>query len=199
MTLPQKAIVLDLGNVLFEWGSESTSEAQPSLKTLLKCDQYSQYERGLISSERNFCESRGSELGIDASELEMVFQTARSSLEPNTALFSFVRTIKEQYGIPIYAMSNIPAKDIDYLHVTFPSHMNIFDKVFASGWTGLSKPDPAFFQLVMDGVSSLPDEVIFVDDKSWNIDQARRFGWRGIQFSGTDHLCKELKNISWQS
>lgn len=75
--------------------------------------------------------------------------------------------------------SHIPAKDMDYLEAAFPSHIGIFDKAFASGWSGLSKPDPAFFELVMNGVLSFPGDLIFVNPEMY----IRYDAFAGMEFS----------------
>jgi len=51
-----------------------------------------------------------------------------------------------------------------------------FDGVFSSAYMGVKKPDPTFFQKILDGIDLKKEEVIFWDDDPENIEGAEHFG-----------------------
>ena len=190
-----QAIVLDLGNVVFEWSSEPIGEVRATLKSIMKSDIYAQYETGQISTEDQFYETVGQQLGVDATHIRTTFQNARASLQVNGQLVELIRELKQTTEITVYALSNIPQSDIEYLQREHPSAMDIFDQVFASGFVGLRKPDLGFFKMVTEKSRLLPERMIFVDDKAENVDAARKVGFCGIRFEGTDALCDRLRDL----
>lgn len=190
-----QAIVLDLGNVIFEWSSKPTGDARAALKSIMNSDIYAQYETGQIETEDDFCQILGQQLEIDGTHIKTTFQNARVSLQPNRQLVDFIRGLKRTTGITVYAMSNIPRSDIDYLHREHLPAMDIFDEVFTSGFVGLRKPNPDFFEIVIKKSQLVPERMIFIDDKAENVDAAQKFGMYGVQFEGTDALCDRLRDL----
>ena len=190
-----QAIVLDLGNVIFEWSSKPTAEFGTTLKSILNSDIYAQYETGQIETEKEFCESLAQQSGIDGMHIRTVLQDARASLQSNNQLLNFIRELKHATGVAIYAMSNIPRSDIEYLQCEHSAAMDIFDQVFASGFAGMRKPNPDFFAMVTERSQLVPGRIIFVDDKTENVDAAQRVGWCGVRFEGTDALINRLRGL----
>ncbi|KAM0693816.1 hypothetical protein Q7P36_005940 [Cladosporium allicinum] len=187
------AIVLDLGNVIFEWSTESAVQPGATLKSMMRSGTYTRYETGQIETEEEFCNILGQQIGLDSSLVRATFETARRSLVANDGLVDFIRELKRTTGILVYAMSNIPRSDIDYLIREHPRTMSIFDRVYASGKAGLRKPDPAFYAKVVADSKLVPERTIFVDDKIQNVDAALDFGMRGLRFESTKALCDNLQ------
>lgn len=190
-----QAIVLDLGNVIFEWSRESIGEFGPTLRSIMKTDIYAQYETGQIETEEEFCETVGQQLGTDGTYVRTVFQNTRASLQTNNKLVEFIRELKRTTGIAVYAMSNIPRSDIDYLQREHLSAMSVFDQIFSSGFAGMRKPDADFFRMITEKNRLVPGRIIFIDDKAENVDAARRFGMCGVWFEGTDALLHRLRGL----
>ncbi|KAJ6131845.1 hypothetical protein N7471_007060 [Penicillium samsonianum] len=189
-----QAIILDLGNVIFEWSSKPTGEVGATLKSIMKSDIYAQYETGQIETEE-FCETMGQRLEIDEADIKAAFKNARASLQANHQLVDFIRELKRTTGMAVYAMSNIPRSEIDYLQCQHPQVMDLFNQVFASGFEGTRKPNPDFFKLVIERGELSPERTIFVDDKIENVDAARSVGLYGVRFEGTDALCDRLRDL----
>jgi HAD superfamily hydrolase (TIGR01509 family) len=57
-----------------------------------------------------------------------------------------------------------------------------FERVLASHHLGVRKPDPAFFDALLDRVDARPDEAVFVDDREVNVTAAQRRGIRSHRF-----------------
>jgi HAD superfamily hydrolase (TIGR01509 family) len=56
----------------------------------------------------------------------------------------------------------------------------------------LRKPDEKIYKLVLDVTQRSPGECIFVDDRSLNVESARRAGMRAIQYQNVEQLREEL-------
>ena len=57
---------------------------------------------------------------------------------------------------------------------------------FHSFRMGLAKPDPAYFQHIVERLGIEPDEAVFVDDMPANVAGARAAGLRAVHFSPLD-------------
>lgn len=189
------AIVLDLGNVVFEWSNKPLPGVLAQMSSVMATNTYGRYETGAIETDIEFYDTVGQQLGIEATTVRSMFEAARSSLRVNQDLMDFIQTLKRKTGIAVCVMSNISQKEIAYLDAKHPVTMAVFDKVFTSGHTGVRKPDQRFFERVIAESALTSQRAIFIDDKMINVEAARQAGFHGIQFSGTDNCIHELENI----
>ena len=68
----------------------------------------------------------------------------------------------------------------------------LFDQTYASCLMGVSKPDPAFWQIIMTAEAVAAESCVFIDDRQENCDAAARLGIRAIHFEGAAALAAEL-------
>ena len=102
-----------------------------------------------------------------------------------------IMQMKEK-GYKVFLFSNYPAK-LAELHWTKFSFLPEVDGYLISAKAHLTKPDPAFYRMLMDRYRLKAEECIFVDDNENNIATAANIGWRAIHFTGYDALIEELK------
>jgi putative hydrolase of the HAD superfamily len=62
----------------------------------------------------------------------------------------------------------------------------VFDTVVVSCEVGLSKPDPRIYRLCLERLGLEAAQVLFVDDRTDNIEGAARVGLRTLHFEGPD-------------
>lgn len=189
------AIVLDLGNVVFEWSNKPLPGVVAKMSSIMATETYARYETGGIETDSEFYETVGQQLGIQPATVRSLFEAARSSLSVNDDLINFVETLKQEMGIAIYVMSNISQKEIAYLYSKHPNTMAVFDKVFTSGHAGVRKPGQQFFQTVIAESRLAPQRAIFVDDKMKNVEAARQAGFHALQFSETQKFICDLRDL----
>jgi len=67
-----------------------------------------------------------------------------------------------------------------------------FDHVFNSYNLGITKKDPAIFDLVLERIELRPDQALFVDDHLPHVRRARGKGLRAIHFTKRDALLRDL-------
>ena len=67
-----------------------------------------------------------------------------------------------------------------------------FDHHFVSHLTGRIKPDADAFEHVVDSLDCRPEQVLFLDDNTLNVDAAKRFGMQAVRVRGIDETKRAL-------
>jgi HAD superfamily hydrolase (TIGR01509 family) len=67
-----------------------------------------------------------------------------------------------------------------------------FDAILISAEEGIAKPDPAFFQRMIDRLGVPAQECFFIDDNMPNVEAARAAGMRAMLFEGAESVRREL-------
>jgi putative hydrolase of the HAD superfamily len=70
---------------------------------------------------------------------------------------------------------------------------NYFSVFFSSCYLGVSKPNPQIYRLALDLSQRRPQECVFIDDRSLNLECARRLGLHTIQFLNAGQLENDLR------
>jgi len=206
-SIPYKAIIFDIGDVLFTWSSQtSTKVSAQTMAAIISHPVWFEFERGRISSDQCYFHL-GQEFSIEASEVSEAFEQARNSLKQDNTMITFIRQLKHAYKascsgedkesvspLAIYAMSNISKPDYDYLRA-IDAPWELFDQIFASGYANMRKPDACFFDYVLKEIGRSGEEVVFVDDKLENIESAQALGLYGVQFKSASDTVEQLKKI----
>ncbi|MBX4188407.1 MAG: HAD-IA family hydrolase, partial [Candidatus Doudnabacteria bacterium] len=113
----------------------------------------------------------------------------------NRELLDLIKKIKPNYKIAI--LSNAGQEFIEEA-LKQNGVMELFDIVMTSSKTGLVKPQPEIFELVLKELNVTPKEALFIDDSSSNAVAAKELGLYSVLYKGLDNLQGEfkLKNIS---
>jgi len=72
----------------------------------------------------------------------------------------------------------------------------LFERVFVSGELGLVKPHAAIYEHVIDELGITPAELLFVDNKSENVEGARAVGGDGHVFTDAVALEAWLRSVA---
>ncbi|MBY9066118.1 HAD family phosphatase [Hyphomonas sp. WL0036] len=95
-------------------------------------------------------------------------------------------------GVPLYALSNMPAEIWQQMLDMFPA-LKRFREVVVSGQIGLVKPDPAIFNYTRTRMGDPdPGDVLFIDDLPRNIAMAEAMGYQTHLFTDAARLESEL-------
>ena len=70
-----------------------------------------------------------------------------------------------------------------------------FSVFFSSCYVGVSKPHPEIYRLALDLSHRQPEECVFIDDRSLNLECARRLGLHTIQFLNAGQLEGDLQTL----
>jgi HAD superfamily hydrolase (TIGR01509 family) len=72
---------------------------------------------------------------------------------------------------------------------------DITDDIVYSHEVGLKKPDPAIYALARRRLGVEPDQVLFLDDVTANVEAARAAGWHAVLHESTPGSIAELERI----
>lgn len=104
------------------------------------------------------------------------------------------KKLKDSGSYNLYALTNWSTE-------TFPialnkyDFLNWFDAIVVSGAEGMRKPEPAFYQLLLNRYDVKSHEALFIDDNHRNILAARQMGIQSIHFTSAEKLILELELV----
>ena len=108
----------------------------------------------------------------------------------NPAMLAWQRQLKAQ-GLRTAILSNMGDSVLESVERNF-TWIHGFDVLVWSFQTGLAKPDPAIYRILLDRLGVPAEETLFLDDKQENIDAARALGMNALVFTSIDQLRADL-------
>ncbi len=100
-----------------------------------------------------------------------------------------IEKVKKHYKIFLMSNSNVIHYDLYVRDLQLRFGYNEFDELFNKSYFSfaehLEKPDPRFFELILDHEGLLPEETLFIDDTEKNIKVAKSLG------INTYHISRE--------
>ena len=106
-----------------------------------------------------------------------------------------IEKVKKHYKIFLMSNSNVIHYDLYVrdLQLRFGYHEfdELFNKSYFSFAEHLEKPDPRFFELILDHEGLLPEETLFIDDTEANVKVAKKLGIHTYHI-GRDELVRNL-------
>jgi len=131
----------------------------------------------------------GRRLGLDEEDLAALAEEFWAGDRLDESLLALIRELHRQ-GARTALLSNhtteLPAMLTDL------GLDGLFDEVVVSALEGMVKPDPAIYRCALERLGVRPEEAVFVDDFSPNVEAARRLGMVGVRFRGVAHLRRAL-------
>ena len=197
MSAKIKNIIFDLGGVILDIDESivykelekmgiSTSELAQSKEFI---DIMSKFDTGIYTAP-TFRKKTKTLLGqekmtdqrFDAIWNAMLLDIPRERIEA-------IEKVKKHYKIFLMSNSNVIHYDLYVrdLQLRFGYHEfdELFNKSYFSFAEHLEKPDPRFFELILDHEGLLPEETLFIDDTAANIKVAKSLGIK------TYHISRE--------
>jgi len=95
-------------------------------------------------------------------------------------------------GVPLYAITNFCTA----FWPEFCARRPVFDRfrdIVVSGAEKVAKPEPRIFEIAADRFGHAPQEMLFIDDKADNVATAAALGWQGHRFTDASRLAGELR------
>ena len=196
-----KAVVFDVGNVLYDWNPRFLFEKMTSnvgmidrlVGEAVTHEWHFQHDAG-----RNFADT-SAELIATFPEFEPYIRAFaprfnETSRGPIPDMLKLVRELDAR-AVPLFAITN-------FSHEFFPPfrdhHAEIFNRfrdVVVSGDEKLVKPDPAIYTLALARFGLASGEGIFIDDRLENVQGAAANGFVGHHFKDAAALRLELARM----
>ena len=106
-----------------------------------------------------------------------------------------IEQVKKHYKIFLMSNTNEIHYDLYVRDLQLRFGYNEFDELFNKSYFSfaehLEKPDPHFFELILDHEHLLPEETLFIDDTAKNIDAAKALGIHTYHIS-RDELVRNM-------
>jgi putative hydrolase of the HAD superfamily len=93
------------------------------------------------------------------------------------------------------ATLNNESRDLNFHRIEKFRLRNYFSVFFSSCYLGVAKPHPQIYRLALDLSQRQPPECVFIDDRSLNLECARRLGLHTIQFLNAGQLENDLRTL----
>lgn len=198
-----KNIIFDLGGVILDIDESMTLNELKKLGVdglnLLNSNEFKaldeRFERGIISAQ-TFRKQAKSLLGRpDMSNPDLDYLWNSMLLDIPRERIQALEEIKKHYRIFLMSNTNeihydLYVRDLQ-LRFGYKQFDDLFNKSFFSFDIHLMKPDPLFFEFVLDNQMMKPNETLFIDDTKANIEVAQELGLH-TYLIGREELVRKL-------
>lgn len=191
-----KAVVFDIGNVLIEWQPERFYDAVigPDRRVAMfdQVDLHAMNDK--VDLGHNFTETIYATAEDYPDWRDEIRMWHDRWIELATPVIDHsVRLMKalQAKGVPVFSLTNFGIQSYDYAATHYP-FLRDFDRDFISGHMGVIKPDPTIYQMLEEASGLSGDALIFADDRSDNIAQAAKHGWRTHLFEHPQGWAERL-------
>ena len=192
-----KAVVFDIGRVLFDWNLRFLFE-----KLIDEPDRLDRFLAEVVTEEWHFQSDGGQSLAEMVPARIAQFPEHAHLIEAYRARFNetlpaaipgtheIVRRLAGR-GVPLYALTNFGAEFWAGFRPVQPI-FDLFADVVVSGEERVAKPDPLIYQIAERRFGLPPHALFFTDDNPANSAAAAAQGWRAHLFTDAPGLEAEL-------
>ncbi len=192
-----KAVVFDVGNVLFRWDMRVLFA-----KHIDDADELDWFLANVVTTKWHFQADAGRMLADMTAELSAEFPRYTHLIQIYAARFNetipgpvagSLEIVAElaARGVPIFGITNFGAEFWGGFRPTQPV-FDLFAGIIVSGVEKMVKPDDAIYQLALQRFGLAAGEAIFIDDMPANVEAARANGFAAHQFMDAETLRAEL-------
>lgn len=192
-----KHIIFDIGNVLLSFQPEHflkqyyDEETMGDLLTIIFCsDEWLELDLGTLSIQEaiDIFAKRNPQY---QKEITFVLNHWTKMMTPIQENVDIAYQLKEK-GYSLYLLSNFHKEAIKEMYHKYP-FFQIFDGGVISAYEHIMKPDPEFYQILLERYHLKPEDCLFIDDMLANVNTAHRLGIDGIHLNYDKDLKEELK------
>ncbi len=195
-------IIFDLGAVLIDWNPhymyrtlfDNEEEMKNFLETVATSDWNEEQDAGRSLQEgtehlvQQFPEHETNIRAFYTRWEEMLGDAFEGTVE-------IVRQLKASGRYKIYALTNWSAETFPIALERF-EFLSWFDGIVVSGTERIRKPEPAFYQLLLDRYLIDPAEALFIDDNYRNVLAAEKLGIKSVHFRSPEALMEILNQMN---
>jgi 2-haloacid dehalogenase len=195
-----RAVVFDVGNVLFHWDLRALFSkfiADPVeldwfISHVVTPNWHFQSDAGRPLAD--MVAERKSEYPAYAVHLDHYSERFNETITgPVDGMHALVENLHRR-GVPIFGITNFGAEFWAKFRPTAPV-FDAFADIIVSGVEKIAKPDPAIYALALRRFGLAVGEGLFIDDRLDNVEAAQANGFVGHHFEGdVAALCHRLAN-----
>lgn len=200
--MPINTIIFDLGAVLIDWHPHhlynkifaDTAQRDHFLANVCTNDWNEEQDGGRSLAEgtellvKQFPQHEENIRAFYGRWAEML----NGAIEGTPEIF---KELKDSGKYKIYALSNWSAETMEIAFTQF-GFLDWFDGMVISGIEKMRKPEPAFYQLLLDRYNVKTGEALFIDDNKRNIIAAEKMGIKSIHFTSAAELRAALVAVN---
>lgn len=194
--------IFDLGNVLIDWNPDYVFDPMFQDKERKKY-----FFQNICTMEWNEMQDEGRSIKEATEELCARHPEWKEYIEAyygrwiemlGGAIHQTVdifRQLKEKEKYRFYALTNWSAELFPHALERY-EFLHWFDGRVVSGEEKMRKPNPEFYNVLLNRFSVRPDEALFIDDNLRNVKAAEELGISSIHFRSPQQLREELKSLA---
>ena len=199
-TPPVRAVVFDVGNVLFFWSLRVLFE-----KLIDDPQERDWFLANVVTEKWHFQHDAGRPLADMVAERKVEYPSHAHLIDAYASRFN--ETIHAPVpgmaeivddlaarNVPIFGITNFGAEFWANFRATQPI-FDLFTDIVVSGEEKLMKPDPAIYALALRRFGLAPGEGLFVDDRLENAEAGSANGFVGHHFRDAATLRAELQRL----
>ncbi|SFQ06663.1 putative hydrolase of the HAD superfamily [Lachnospiraceae bacterium XBB1006] len=197
-----RTIIFDVGDVLFHYRWRemmqdyglSPEESQRIGEAIFNDpkERWRAYDKGLIRLPEliaSYCESYPK----DAEALRFFLSHGEYMHVPRPEIWNLFPKLKEK-GYGVYLLSNY-SKELFERHTEHADFMEYVDGMMVSYMIHKAKPDEAIYRALVEKYGLRIEECLFFDDRSENIEAARKLGMQAVQVTSREMLKKAILEL----
>ena len=194
-----RAIFFDLGGVILRTEYQAPRERlaerlnmtyEDLNRIVFESDSSRKASIGVMSADEHWA-AVTRRLGRPASETANIREEFFAGDLLDRGLLDFIRSLRPRYKTGV--ISNAWPDLRTYLVEN--KFEDAFDALIVSAEVGVMKPEPKIYQIALEQLNIKPEEAVFVDDISSNVDAARTLGMQGILFRNPEQTMSKLKEM----
>ena len=196
-----KAVVFDVGNVLYDWNPrflyERLTPPGPALDAFLRDvatkDWHFQHDAG-----RPFAETSAELSAAHPDHAELIAQWGSRFTEQLGDMLPGMRDLVlalDTAGVPLYAITNFSGEFWPPFRAREADLFDRFRGIIVSGDELLTKPDPAIYRLALDRFGLHAEECVFIDDRADNVAGAQNVGMEAVLFTDATALRGDFARL----
>lgn len=198
----RKAVVFDVGRVLFQWQLRTLFE-----KLIDDERELDWFLANVVTEQWHFEHDRGRPLADMVPERIALFPQYERLIHayadrfnetipgPVDGTHDIVRRLDEA-GVPLFCLTNFGHEFWAGFRPTEPI-FDRFEDIVVSGTEQVAKPDARIYEITEERTGRSGAELFFTDDNPANIAAARARGWDAHLFTDADTLETQLKDSGY--
>ncbi|MAY20162.1 MAG: hydrolase [Erythrobacteraceae bacterium] len=200
----KKAVVFDVGRVLFQWQLRALFE-----KLIADERELDWFLDTVVTEEWHFEHDRGRPLGDMVPERIAMFPEYEAHIRAYATRFNetvpgpvegthdIVRGLHSA-GVPLFCLTNFGHEFWGQFRPTQPI-FDLFDDIVVSGTEEVAKPEPRIYEITEVRSGRSGSDLFFTDDNPANIAAARARGWDAHLFTDAASLEQQLRRSGFLS